>query len=158
MTRQIHLLPSGILLLTPLAVLAGCKGTEFKVPGTAAPKPKPKVVVKKVLTPEAVAAKKAKELPKEELEVIDKAYRASRSTTQSTGSPEEVAVRKVTAEVGKSLELGPVLVVWLLDCTTSNQKMLSGAVSGAKAWYETQDVRQMTLEGQKKLQTVIAGF
>ena len=140
------------------AALQGCKGTEFKLPGSEAPKAKTKVVVKKVLTPEnAPKSKKAAE-PKEDLDVIGKAYEASRNTVITTGSPEEVAVRKVTGEIGKSLELGPVLVVWLLDRSASNYKLLSGATTGAKAWYESQEVKQMTLEKNRKLQSVVAGF
>lgn len=140
-------------------VSAGCKDTEFRVPGREAPKPKTKVVVKKILTPEnAPKSKKPKAEPKEDLDVIDKAYQAGRSTVVNTGSPEEVAVRKVTGEIGKSLELGPVLVIWLLDRTASNYKILSGASNGAKAWYESQEVKQMTLEKNKKLQSVVAGF
>jgi len=140
-------------------IVVGCKDTEFRVPGSQAPKAKTKVVVKKVLTPEnASKTKKPKPEVKEELDVIDKAYEASRSTVISTGSPEEVAVRKVTGEIGKSLELGPVLVVWLLDRTASNYKLLSSASTGAKAWYESQEVKQLTLEKSKKLQSVVASF
>ena len=146
-----------LLVSAAACVLAGCKGTEFKTPGSAAPKVKTKVIVKKVLTPEN-SGRKPKSEVKEELDVIDKAYQASRNTVVSTGSPEEVAVRKVTAEIGKSLELGPVLVVWLLDRTASNYKLLSSATTGAKAWYESQEVKQMTLEKNRKLQSVVAGF
>lgn len=147
-----------ILVVASLSA-AGCKDTEFRVPGSEAPKPKTKVVVKKVLTLEnAPKSKKPKAEPKEDLDVIDKAYQAGRSTVVNTGSPEEVAVRKVTGEINKSLELGPVLVVWLLDRTVSNYKILSGASNGAKAWYESQEVKQMTLEKNKKLQSIVAGF
>lgn len=139
--------------------LVGCKGNELKIPGSEVPKPKTKVVVKKVMAPEAAKkTKKPKPDVKEEVDVITQAYEATRSTVISTGSPEEVAVRKVTAEIGKSLELGPVLVVWLFDRTPSNSKLLSGAMTGAKGWYETQEVKQMTLEKGKKLQSVVAGF
>ena len=148
-----------LILVVALLSAAGCKDTEFRVPGSEAPKPKTKVVVKKVLTLEnAPKSKKPKAEPKEDLDVIDKAYQAGRSTVVNTGSPEEVAVRKVTGEINKSLELGPVLVVWLLDRTVSNYKILSGASNGAKAWYESQEVKQMTLEKNKKLQSVVAGF
>lgn len=146
-----------LLLIAAACVISGCKDTELRVPGSAAPKAKTKVIVKKVLTPENTGRKSKPEV-KEELDVIDKAYQASRNTVVSTGSPEEVAVRKVTAEIGKSLELGPVLVVWLLDRTASNYKLLSSATTGAKAWYESQEVKQMTLEKNKKLQSVVAGF
>lgn len=148
-----------LFLVIASLLAAGCKDTEFRVPGSEAPKPKTKVVVKKVLTPEtAPKSKKPKADPKEDLDVIDKAYQAGRSTVVNTGSPEEVAVRKVTGEINKSLELGPVLVVWLLDRTVSNYKILSGASNGAKVWYESQEVKQMTLEKNKKLQSVVAGF
>src|SRR5260221_5963107 len=147
-----------LLVMAAAFATAGCKDTEFRVPGSEAPKPKTKVVVKKVLTPENTTVKKPKAKPdvKEEVDVIAKAYDASRSTVISTGSPEEVAVRKVTGEIGKSLELGPVLVVWLLDRTASNYKLLSSATTGAKAWYESQEVKQLTLEKNKKLQSVVA--
>lgn len=153
--------PSAISLLLAAAAawIAGCNGTEFRAPGSSAAKPKPKtkVVIKKVLTPENTGKRLKPEL-KEELDVIDKAFAASRSTMRSTGSPEEVGVRKVTAEIGKSLELGPVLVVWLLDRTTSNYKLVSGAATGAKAWYESLAVKQLTVDKEQKLQSVVAGF
>ena len=148
-----------VLAVVAACFAAGCKDAEFRVPGSEAPKPKTKVVVKKVLTAEnAPKSKKPKAAAKEDLDVIDKAYEATRSTVVNTGSPEEVAVRKVTAEIGKSLELGPVLVVWLLDRTASNFKNLNSASNGAKGWYESQEVKQMTLEKSKKLQSVVAGF
>ncbi|MCE9526179.1 MAG: hypothetical protein K8R36_09010 [Planctomycetales bacterium] len=156
-----HTLTPTMLLIAAAFMTAGCKDTQFHIPGSDAPKQKTttKVIVKKVLTPEnAPKSKKPKPEVKEELDVIDKAYNASRTTVVNTGSPEEVAVRKVTAEIGKSLELGPVLVVWLLDRTASNFKILSGASSGAKSWYESQEVKQMTLEKSKKLQSVVAGY
>jgi hypothetical protein len=150
---------TSFVALAVALLLVGCKGTEVKIPGSEAPKPRTKVVVKKVLTPEnAAKSKKPRPDVKEEVDVITQAYEASRSTVISTGSAEEVAVRKVTAEIGKSLELGPVLVVWLFDRTPSNSKLLGGAMTGAKAWYETQEVKQMTLEKGKKLQSVVAGF
>ena len=155
-----QLIASKLLFIGMTAIFAaGCKNSEFRVPGSEAPKPKTKVVVKKVLTPEnAPKSKKPKAPEKEDLDVIDKAYEASRSTVVNTGSPEEVAFRKVTAEIGKSLELGPVLVVWLLDRTASNFKNLSSASNGAKGWYESQEVKQLTLEKSKKLQSVVAGY
>ena len=161
MKNNLHFgyLTATVLLIAATLIVAGCKDTQFQIPGSPPPQQKTttKVIVKKVLTPEnAPKSKKPKAEVKEELDVIDKAYQASRNTVVNTGSPEEVAIRKVTAEISKSLELGPVLVVWLLDRTASNFKILSGASSGAFAADE--DVVLPTVQSARAPEALTMSF
>lgn len=66
-------------------------------------------------------------------------------------SVEAKAVRKVAAAIDSVAELGPTVVVWLLDGTESNASTLSAATAEIERWYED---RQATAETEP-LQTMI---
>lgn len=142
------------LLLTLFSLLIGCKGTVVQT--SSQPKKTTKVIRKTVRTPDKDSQKKPQIT--EDLDVIDKAFQATRSTTQYTGKPEELVVRKVTTEITRSLDLGPTLVVWLIDRTNTSFKLASSATTAAKDFYESQPVRQMTLENKQLLLTAVVGF
>jgi hypothetical protein len=100
------------------------------------------------------------------LDAISRRYDASHAPSRSgtsSGMPtggrsEDAAVKKVLAAVNQSLELGPTLVIWIVDRTPSSQKIVSQGAQAAKAFYDTQEVRQLSLSADKKLLTTIVAY
>jgi hypothetical protein len=144
--------------------LAGCDdGRAITLPVRTA---KPKVVVqRKVGEPPADPARSrrggasppASKLQKE-LDVIAKAYDASRAAARSMGQPEELAVRKIASALRSSVEVGPTLVVWLLDRTPSAQTLVTGASQAISGYYDSAEVRQWSLAENQPLQTAVVTF
>jgi hypothetical protein len=82
-------------------------------------------------------AKKESRQGNEELDVIARAYEASRQSSRLTGRPEYDAVDKITRAIRGSLELGPTLIVWIVDRTPSAEKLVTESLEAAKAYYES---------------------
>jgi hypothetical protein len=108
--------------------------------------------------PRPTKAKKKAEPSQESLDVIARAYDATRATSRLTGRSEEVAVTKVGAAIRASLELGPTLVVWIIDRTPSAQKIVSEAAAPARAFYDEEDIRGLSLDGVQQLLTAVIAF
>lgn len=142
---------STLSLSLAAVLLAGCENVSLGPP----PKAKPKVVAKKVLTPQSAKRPKKVE-PREELEIIDQTFRETRQAARLTGTPEEVAVRRVTGEIEKYLELGPTLVVWVIDRTNSSQKLVTAAMPAVQQFYESN--RALPAEGTHGLATAVVVF
>ena len=53
------------------------------------------------------------------------------SASRSIGRAEELAVKKITTVINQSLELGPTLVVWILDRTPIAQEMVADVAAAA---------------------------
>lgn len=131
---------------------------------------KPRVVQKKVVAkpkPKPTNAQK-------ELDIIARAHDASQNRPRSfpsntssfvTGgySPrgsyadasEDAALRKVGAAIKDSVELGPTLVVWLIDRTPSSQRSLTGVTRAVQSYYESAEVKGWS-QGEKLLSAVVA--
>ncbi len=92
------------------------------------------------------------------LDKISQAYDATRPVSQGTGKPEEVAVKKVAAAIRASLEIGPTLVVWIIDRTPSAQKIVTEARTAARNLYDADDIRQLSLNSGQTLQTSVIAF
>ena len=143
-----------------LAVIAGCDitlGPDGKRVASGGAPPGKKVIHKKVLTPADVKTKPV-EAPVEELDLINKAFEDTRFTSANTGAPEAVAVRRITDEITKSLEVGPTLVVWLVDRTSSASKLVLSALPAAKAFYDNPEIRQFTVDEKQRLLTSLIVF
>lgn len=69
-------------------------------------------------------------------------------------SVEAKAVRKVATAIESTAELGPTIVVWLLDGTETNSNSLQKAATEIERWY---DARETTSE-KEPLQTMIGLF
>jgi hypothetical protein len=92
------------------------------------------------------------------LDVISQAYEATRPISRDTGKAEEVAVKRVATAIRASLELGPTLVVWIIDRTPSAQKIVTESRAAARAIYDADDIRQHSLNGGQALQTSVIAF
>jgi hypothetical protein len=141
-----------IAVVLAVAWLAsGCDDLTNRSQPTAPPK---KVVKKKVLVP------KPKPKPKidtsEELAVIDQAFRESHKQASFSSNPEGAAVQRVGEELERFVEVGPTLVVWLFDRTSSSFPLTTAAVAAAKQFYQSEEVRQWSAGGEPKLISVVA--
>ncbi len=150
MKHRTHLLTA----LSLAALAAGCD--DFTINSQPPPKPK-KVVQKKVLV-----AKPPKLKPKvdtqEELGLIEKAFRDSQKTSALSGAPEEAAVHRIGEEIEKYVEVGPTLVIWLVDRTSSAHSLATAALPAARQFYQSEAVRQWSADGDKKLLSVVAAL
>jgi hypothetical protein len=127
------------------------KARDYKSRKIAQPKQRP-------IAKPAPARQVAVPATSAETDLIERAYQATRSTAYQTGRPEEVAVRKASRAIDASLELGPTLVVWLFDRTTSSQKLTTQAIGAAKEYYDSDTVRQASSAGEGKLLSAVVGF
>jgi hypothetical protein len=135
---------------------AGCNDVSIS-PQT--PTTQPKKVVKKK---EVITQRSAKPRPKvdtqEELGVIEKAFEKSHARAALSGSPEELAVRRITGEIEKYVEVGPTLVIWLIDRTSSSFSLAKAALPAARQFYQSAGVKQSSAGGEQKLLTAVAAL
>lgn len=89
---------------------------------------------------------------------LEQSYQASRSTAFNTGRAEEVALRRIGAAVKASLDVGPTLVVWLIDRTPSANKLVTDGVASAKALYDSEEVRQAATAADPQLLSAVVMF
>jgi len=157
-----------LILLTVLAI-AGC---DELIGGKPAAQVKPASPGSKIAPPVKHAPKKAAtkkrkdgqpsvEELQQELDVIAKAYDASRSKFHGRGTSEEAAVKKIATATRASLELGPTLVVWIVDRTPSAEKIRSEAIAAAKTVYDSPELREASAASSaesKPLLTAIVAF
>jgi hypothetical protein len=157
-----HLALFTVLLAALLAAL-GCRDPSMKDLSDRAKKMKdyeqrtirvPKNFPKTNGTPTSRSAQP----PQQSLDTIAQAYEATRPVTRDTGTAEAVAVKKVAAAVRASLEIGPTLVVWIIDRTPSAQKIVTSGLAAARAVYDAEDIRTLSLNGGQQLQTAVIAF
>jgi hypothetical protein len=128
---------------------------------------------RKILTPKnfspTTGAKRTSRPADDPLEAIQRAYDASHGSGRSSsssggmtagygGRSEDAAVKKIVGVINDSLELGPTLVIWIVDRTPSSQKLVTGSLQAARSFYDRQDIRQLSLGGDQRLLTAIVAF
>ena len=89
---------------------------------------------------------------------LERSFQASRATALVTGKAEEVAVRRINAAVRASLEVGPTLVVWIIDRTPSASKIVTDGTLAAKSMYDSPEIRQATIGEDQNLLTAVVMF
>jgi len=157
-----------LVCLTAVVVITGCEdplqqAISEKTAQTA-PASNPQATSKP-------AVKKGKKPPREAVEIISRAYDSTRGgsggslrsgtgnyTAQAAGASEDAAIKKVGAAIRASLDLGPTLVVWLIDRTPSSQRLVGNAVQAAKALYADPDLKQLASSGPEQLLTAVIAF
>jgi hypothetical protein len=119
--------------------------------------------------------KKSKKPPREAVEIIVREFNASHGLGSSLGggaassgssaggsqfaaAAEDAAVKKVGAAIRASLDLGPTLVVWLVDRTPSAQKLVGSAVPAAKSLYGDPDFKALATAAPEQLLTAVVAF
>ena len=158
---------SDVIRLCPLIglitlLLAGCEDPLQQAVTQKTSKPKP-TTSKPATAAKSKTQKKKKKEPQQGLEIISRAYDTTRSGAGSSsagyvGAAEEAALKKVGAAIRASLDLGPTLVVWLIDRTPSAQRMVGDAVPAAKALYDDPALRELARAGEQQLLTAVIAF
>lgn len=145
--KQSLSLTAAVLAVAWLA--AGCDDLTINSQPQVPPK---KVVKKKVLVPKPKVDTSA------ELAVIDQAFRDSHKQASFSSNPEQAAVNRVGQELETFVEVGPTLVVWLIDRTSSSFPLATAAVGAAKQFYQSEVVKEWSAGGEQKLLTVVAAL
>jgi hypothetical protein len=83
---------------------------------------------------------------------------SSRLPTRTIGRAEEVAMKKVATVIKESLEVGPTLVVWILDSTPSAQEIVRDVSTAACEYYDSAEVRELSAADSRQLLTAIVTF
>ena len=145
------------LVLVLLAAVAGCE--EFvETPTARQPPKKKKAVATKKVTPPKKFVRPPQEDVRAELDIISRAYESSRTSVMNVGRAEDVAVKRITAEIKASLELGPTLVVWVVDRTPSSQKIVTETTAAVKNYYDSTEMRERAKEGANSLLTAVVAY
>ncbi|MDX1946543.1 MAG: vWA domain-containing protein [Pirellulaceae bacterium] len=93
------------------------------------------------------------------LDTIARSFDASQSRLRPTvGRGEDVSIRKITTAIHASLELGPTLVIWVVDRTSSSQKIVLSAVESARKWYDSTEAKAALGTADQKLLTAIVAY
>ena len=112
---------------------------------------------RKIRQPKLVTPPK-KEDVREELDVIARAYEATRGKSLTIGRAEDVAVRKLGVAIKASVELSPTLVVWIVDRTPSAQKIVTQTTAAVKEYYDSPEVGQWSLDDTHPLLTAVIAY
>ncbi|MEX2172866.1 MAG: vWA domain-containing protein [Pirellulaceae bacterium] len=140
----------------------GCKDNPMQELAGRAQKMKQdenrKIMAPKELRSKAVKKRKQPEPPQEALDAIERAFDASRGAARQMGSGEAAAIDKVATAIRASLELGPTLVVWLVDRTPSAQSIVNGAIPAAQALYDAEDIRPLASATDPALLSAVIAF
>ena len=145
-----------LLLLVLGTALPGCRDAgASKI--TAEVQAKQNYKNRKIRQPKLVSPPKKVEA-REELDVIARAYEATRGKSLTIGKAEDVAVKKLGVAIKASVELSPTLVVWIVDRTPSAQKIVTQTTAAVKEYYESPDVAQWSLDETNPLLTAVVAY
>lgn len=112
---------------------------------------------RKIRQPKLVTPPKKVEA-REELDVIARAYEATRGKSLMIGKAEDIAVKKLGVAIKASVELSPTLVIWIVDRTPSAQKIVTQTTAAVKEYYESPDVTQWSLDEANPLLTAVVTY
>src|SRR5262249_20428041 len=105
----------------------------------------------------AAQSSPAASLEKKQTEKSKPAPQPERTFTRTVEGPEAAAVRKITAAIKDSLDLGPTLAVWIVDRTPSRQHLVSRAADAIQAFYDSPEIKEASAaEGSPLLSAVVA--
>lgn len=143
-------------LLLVLTALVGCRDVgASKI--TKEVQAKQNYKNRKIRRPKLVTPPKREDV-REELNVIARAYEATRGKSLTIGKAEDIAVRKLGVAIKASVELSPTLVVWIVDRTPSAQKIVTQTTAAVKEYYESPDVAQWSLDETNPLLTAVIAY
>jgi hypothetical protein len=140
-------------MTTALMMASGCG----KLPSAAfqQPTPMPITLVSQKTAKKATAKAKT---AKAKSSAPSPARTFDSTAPRSIGQAEELAAKKVTTAIKQSLEVGPTLVVWLIDRTPSAREIVRDVVTSAQGYYESAEVRESSAAGGSPLLTAIVAF
>lgn len=136
-----------------LAMAVGCG----KLPSGNVPRPSP-LPIRLVSQKTAKKASPKAKTEKTKSNLAPPARTFDSTAPRSIGRAEELAVKKVTTAIKQSLEVGPTLVVWIMDRTPSAQEIVRDVAASVKAYYESPEVRESSAAEGSPLLTAIVAF
>jgi hypothetical protein len=150
--------PTAYRITVCVVLAAGCGDLPDPAPG---PKPVAKNIATKSPSVVVKAAKSDNQPP-------PKAKRKSppdRPLPKSHARPirdidqaEARAVKKLTAAINESLEIGPTLVVWILDRTPSSEEIVRDVAAAAQDYYFSPEMRALAQAEEQPLLTSVVAF
>lgn len=165
-------MPRYCLLVTlfGLSVVAGCSGEPTIVeirkqnsptPAAATPPPPPDAVTPPEQEEAAIPESQA---PTNPAKGKDKKLNKKKNQPEITpasynlAAVETSAVKKIIATIKDSVDLGPTLVVWLVDRTTSARDIVREATSAAQDFYNSPEVSAWSTAANEPLRTAVIAF
>jgi hypothetical protein len=153
---------TGAIALVPVVVLlafaAGCGDVSIGG-GQPSTKPPAKSATRPVQPKKSVVVKRKETAIQEApASAVRNPPSAQQATSRSIGRAEELAVKKVATVINQSLEVGPTLVVWILDRTPSAQETVTDVTLAAMNYYRSPEVRELSVGEANPLLTAIVGF
>jgi hypothetical protein len=146
-------------LFATLALAAGCGDVPLPSSQRTAQSPaKPARPMVQPKQPVAASQRSATAERKPTAHIVRNSTAAVPSASRSIGRAEELAVKKITTVINQSLELGPTLVVWILDRTPSAQEMVADVAAAAANYYQSSEVREISAGENHPLLTAMVGF
>jgi von Willebrand factor type A domain-containing protein len=134
-----RILSAGAMLW--LLIAAGCGGSGPAQSAAVAPA---KPVAKAEAPPPVETPKKPAAPPRPKQREVARA--------------EEQAMKRVTTAIRESIELGPTLVVWLIDATPSAHDIVHEVSQAAANLYESPEASEWSAHADKPLLTAVATF
>jgi hypothetical protein len=140
-------------------VIAGCgsqpsgSGPSAAVEPTVTPAPAEPAPAPQAADEATPPAPEVKEPPKTSAK-----EEPARSAPRKVNAAEEAAVKKITAIIQDSVDIGPTLVVWIIDRTPSAKDIVREVANAAQNFYETPQVGEWSAAEGKPLLTAIATF
>src|SRR5690349_6721217 len=137
------------VFLLAVLLLTGCG--ELPAP---VPKPAPKKTTARAAQPSPGPTR-----PGSEKNQIPRQALSSKLPSEfQIGQAESDAVKKISTVIGQSLELGPTLVIWLFDRTSSAESMVQQIAGAALLYYQSGEAQAALSAGDQPLLISIATF
>lgn len=83
---------------------------------------------------------------------------ATEADAPKSQTAEAQAVKKIGALITQSVEVGPTLVIWLLDRTPSSREMVHNVAEAAKTFYDSAESKELLSTAGAPLLTAIITF
>jgi hypothetical protein len=145
----------GIFLALETALAAGC-GDVPAPQRSAAPAPQPSsqkpAPVSTAANPAATNQASNDQRPLKTLP------ERARPKQREVARAEAAAMKAVTTAIRSSVEIGPTLVVWIIDSTPSARDIVHEVSAAAQNFYETPEASEWSAAAEKPLLTAIVAF
>ncbi len=136
---------SGLCWALAIGLAAGCTESTKPQPSAA---PSPASTAQPANAPQATSEERHFKKPPER----------AQSKQREVARAEAAAMKAVTSAIRSSVEIGPTLVVWLIDSTPSAHDIVHEVSAAAENFYESPDVTEWAAAAEKPLLTAIVAF
>lgn len=150
-------LQAGMYLVLATVLALGCG----KVPApqrSAAPVPAPQPSAQKPAAVSTTVNPVATNQKTSEQRSTKKAPERALPKQREVARAEAVAMKAVTTAIRSSVEIGPTLVVWIIDTTHSAHDIVHEVIAAAENFYESPEVAEWYAATEKPLLTAIVAF